>query len=343
MERIGAETQQNSLRLKGAVSQAEKELLADMRRPDVESLLEPASRLIDDHLFWQSQENGLALFVDRAGMRSYRLPIRFDERVIVEERFHVKPLMAFLASDDEFYVLALSQNEVRLLRGSRWAVSEVDVENAPESLKDALWYKDREPGHQGWASRRGGRLTFHGHGQVDKVPEEDLKNFFRQVDSAAREVIPHQQTPVVLAGVGYLHSLYREVTDLNVLDEGVEGNPDEVPAEELHQRAWPAVKEVFTARREEAAERIGAADTSSSLDDVVMGAAQGRIATLFLPARVQRPGRYDRETMQVSLDDDGVDLYDLAAVETWRHGGEVYIVEPDDMPGEGELAAVFRY
>lgn len=37
------------------------------------------------------------------------------------------------------------------------------------------------------------------------------------------------------------------------------------------------------------------------------------------------------------------ELIDLAAVETFKNGGRVYAVNPDEVPGGGVLAAVLRY
>jgi hypothetical protein len=43
--------------------------------------------------------------------------------VVVTDRFHIKPLLPLLSGDGRFYVLALSQSEVRLLQGTRYSVS----------------------------------------------------------------------------------------------------------------------------------------------------------------------------------------------------------------------------
>jgi hypothetical protein len=50
--------------------------------------------------------------------RHYRLPFPFQEFVVVTERFHVKPLLPLLSGDGQFYLLALSQNGVRVLQGT---------------------------------------------------------------------------------------------------------------------------------------------------------------------------------------------------------------------------------
>src|SRR5690606_17249664 len=86
---------------------------------------------------------------------------------------------------------------------------------------------------------RGGQLHILGIDRLGSSAEEDLKEFFRQVDSGARTVVPDDKKPVVLAGVDYLHPLYRAVSGLNVLAEGIVGNPEELSAAELHRRAWP--------------------------------------------------------------------------------------------------------
>lgn len=350
MQRKGPETRQNPLVLKSALKQVGDELEnREMRRPDIEAYLKPAATLLDDSSFWQHQEDGLALFLDREGMHSYRLPESFEELVMVGESFHLKPLLPVLSAEQEFYVLALSHNQVRLLRGTRWQVSELELEDVPTSLAEALWYRDPEPRLHSHATSRGATaLTFHGHGLGEESSDEELKQFFRQVDGGVRGLITDPRAPVVLAGVGYLHPIYRSISDLEVMDKGIEGNPDEIPAGTLHEKAWDIVSSRQQDHLAEAQEKVAGADddyAARTVDAVVTAAAQGRIETLFVPARSQAWGRFDPETFEVVTGDGegAVDLYDVAAVRTWSTGGDVFVVEQDDIPGEGEIAAVLRY
>ena len=41
--------------------------------------------------------------------------------------------------------------------------------------------------------------------------------------------------------------------------------------------------------------------------------------------------------------DQAKDLLDIAAIQTFINGGEVYVVEPHELPDPGMVAAVFRY
>ncbi len=75
------------------MAQAEKNLLEyGVRRPDALELLRPAQDLLLDSVFWQHPSEGLAIFISKESSRIYRLPIRFDEVVVVGKGFYVEPI-----------------------------------------------------------------------------------------------------------------------------------------------------------------------------------------------------------------------------------------------------------
>ena len=130
--RAGAQMAQDRIRLKNLIVEAETELRAvGVRTPDIEEMLEPAQKPLQNTCFWQHQSEGLAIFRSRQLFRHFRLPYGFQSLMVVAERFHIKPLLPLLSGDGRFYVLALSQQEVRLLHGTRCGVDEVDVEDVP--------------------------------------------------------------------------------------------------------------------------------------------------------------------------------------------------------------------
>ncbi|MDO8786314.1 MAG: hypothetical protein Q7J12_08865, partial [Syntrophales bacterium] len=96
------------------------------------------------------------------------------------DRFHIKPLLPILRGDERFYLLALSQNEVRLLEGSRHSVREVDLKTLPKSLAAPLQYDVPErkirfySSHVG-ASGAGNRspiISGHGGAAIFALPPE---------------------------------------------------------------------------------------------------------------------------------------------------------------------------
>lgn len=360
--RIGPETQQNPIRLKNLLGKAEEDLVAaGLRPPEAQKLLQPAETLLHDGLFWQHQSDGLALFVSPERFQHYRLPFDFEELAVVAERFHIKPLLPLLSGDGRFYVLALSQNEIRLLQGTRYSVSEVDLGEVPDSLAEALKYNDPEKRLQFHTSTRtpGGKgqrpAIFHGHGVASADdPKDYILRYFHQVDEGLGDLLGGEETPLVLAGVDYLLPLYKEAnTYPHLVAEWIEGNPEELRAEELHEQAWPILRPLFLKAKREAAAQYrqlagaGSERASSDLEEVIPAAYVGRVETLFVALHTQRWGAFDADTYEVRLHNEeepgDEDLLDLAAVHTLVNGGTVYAVEPEKVPDGTPLAAVFRY
>ena len=130
--RGGREVQQAPIRLKNLLRQAADGLEANgASAPTIESLLAPLRRLLDDRLFWLYQSDGLALFSRPGWWSSFRVPLDLPELAVVADRFHVTPLLPLLTGDGHFFVLALSQNQIRLLEGTRDRLEEVDLPGEP--------------------------------------------------------------------------------------------------------------------------------------------------------------------------------------------------------------------
>ncbi len=352
MVRAGAEAQQNPIRFKNLLRQAEAKLekLA-MRAPDIERLLKPATDLLDDPAVWRGTTDGLAVFVHPDQFYDYRLPVQFAELVVVERGFHIKPLLPIMSDDGRFYTLAFSQERVRLLEGTRHSFTEIELPQVPANLADALQYD-----HEG---RRGVRATGGGTGGMyqisgDETAKADILRYCQLVDQGLRGILAEQRIPLVLACVDYLLPIYREANTYNyLLERGVIGNPDSLNAKELHRRAWAVVEPYFAAAQDEQRERYleyaGRADERASniLKTTVRAAVEGRVGTLFVAAGVQKWGVYRSHSHNVhihpSQQPGDQDLLDVAAAQTFAGGGSVYVIPPDKVPGGAEHAAIFRY
>jgi hypothetical protein len=358
--RAGTEIQQDPIRLKNLLGKAEEHLLASgLRTLEAKELLGPTQRLLWDGLFWRRQSDGLAMFLSPEEFSYYRLSLDFEELVVVSDRFHIKPLLPLLSGDGRFYALALSQNEVRLLQGTRYSVSEVDLERVPASLAEALRYDDPEKRLQFHTATRtpGGKgqrpAAFHGHG-IGNDAKDNILRYFRKVDKDLQELLRDEQAPLVLAGVDYLLPIYREANSYpHLVDEGIEGNPEELSAKDLHKQAWTIVQPCFLKAQREATALYrqlagaGSEQASDNLKEVVHAAYHGRVETLFVALDVQQWGSFDPGTNKVRLhqkaEPGDEDLLDFAAVQTLLNGGTVFTAELAKVPGEAPLAAVYRY
>jgi hypothetical protein len=361
--RAGSETQQNPVRFKNLLREATHRLEErDLGDRALDELLAPARALVDDYDFWQHQEEGLAVFLAPGFFRTYRVPLGFKELAAVEDRFHLKSLLPLFNVRGRFFILALSQKQVRLLTGDRNEVREVDLEDVPTSLAEALGHDLTRPSLQhhivnaaagAGANAGGGRSAiFHGQGGGEEDHKAEIHRFFQILDNELSGYLGDRREPLVLAGVDYLRAIYREVSDRpQTLDEGVSGNPDDLDAAQLHAAAWEIVEPHLATRRKAAAERfhelLGSGRSEQKLAEVVPATVDGRVDTLFVASGVRRWGRFDADERKVERHGEQTteseDLLDFAAVHTYMNGGTVYAVEPDEVPGGKDLAAVMRY
>ena len=261
--RAGGGTQQNSLRLRHQLPAAENRLLLkNLRATQVQALLEPIQALLDDEQFWLHPSDGLAVFRSPELFRAYWLPYPFEEQVTVTSHFYLKPLLPLATNDGRFYILALSQKEIRLLESTHYNVNEVALpEGVPHRLADAMKYDEPENELQYHSSSSGASLgksgrratISHGQGVGTDDEKQNILRYFQQVDRGLHALLSDEQVPLVLAGVEYLFPIYREAnTYPRLLKEGVAGNPDGESAEVLHTKAWAVVEPYFMRAREEA-------------------------------------------------------------------------------------------
>lgn len=357
--RAGPEQQQDPIRLKNLLAEAETKLLATgLRRPEVQKLMQAAEDLLWNRDFWQHQGDGLAIFLTNDFHKVYRLPVEFEELLITGTSFHIKPLLPCLGRGIKFYVLAVSLNNVRLFEGNADTMSELALD-FPTSMNEALWMDDPEKylnmhsGSISTAEGRGGAGIFHGHDPADEEKKNILR-FFQGVSQGLNDLLQEKTIPMVLAGVEYLLPFYREASSYtNLLEDSISGNPDREDLKELHERAWKIVKPIFEQNQKKAFEKYeqlhgqGSNLAASDLTEVVKAAIFGQIETLFVPLESQKWGRYDAEKNKVLLAKEhgaeNEDLFDFAASETILNSGQVFAVPPEQIPGKGEIAAILRY
>jgi hypothetical protein len=353
MHRSGPETQQDPIRLKNLIREAEERLIArGLRTPEAKELLEPAERLLRDGLFRQQQSGGLAMFLSLGVFHYYLLPFVFEELVIVTDRFHIKPLLPLLSGDGRYFVLALSQNKIRLLQSTHYSVSELDVADVPENLAETLRDDDSwKDLHMHSALSGKGKLSTITHGdEVDS--KENIRRYFRRIDRGLHELLRNERAPLVLAGVDYLHPIYKEVNSYpHLMDEGIAGNPERLSAGELHELTWTIVKPYFQKAQQEAVNRYkefaSSGQASNRIIKIIPAAYHGRIELLFGIPDLQQWGTFDPGTDEIHLHKKektgDEDLLEFAAIQTLLNGGTVYMVGAEKMPDTDPLAAVFRY
>jgi hypothetical protein len=353
--RVKMEFRQDSLRLKNLLRQAEETLIAGgMRPPTAKALLEPAEKMLSQILFWRGQRDGLAIFLTSDTSHFYQIPLEVPELVVVSERFHLKPLLE-LFGYGVFYLLALSQNEVRLLQASKYSVSDVTLEGVVSSLAEALKYDEPEQLQFSTVTQiaTGERAAmFHGHGVGIDDTKSNLRRFCQQLDRGLHHILRDEQAPLMVAGVENLVSIFLQVSSYpHLLPEGMTGNPEGMSPEELQREAWPVVEPYLNKARQKAEAKYqeldGTSKISHDLKEIVSAAYHGKAEFLFMAAGRQEWGVYDAEHDELRFAPPAApgaeDLLDAAAIQTMLKGGTVFTMALEAVPEGAPIAAIFRY
>jgi len=357
--RLGREQQQDPVRLKNLLAKAETELLANgLRRPKAQKLMQPGEELLWDKGFWQHQSDGLAIFLSNEFFVKYRLPAGFEELLIITKSFHTKPLIPVLNRVGKFYVLFVSLKNIRLFHGSADTISEIPLK-FPTSMQEALRTEDPQKylnlhsGSTSTSEAKRGSAIFHGYNPADEEKKKILR-FFQSVNQGLHELLEDKNLPMILAGADHILPIFREAcTYDNTLEDSLRRDPDKENLKELHEGAYQMTLPIFEENQRKAVEKFEQLNGQQStlathdLESAVKAAKFGQVETMFVPLNEQMWGRYDAENNQVILEDEAgpanEDLLDLAAAETILNSGQVFAVPRQQLPGNGDLAAILRF
>lgn len=360
-EKVGDEKKQEPIRLKNLLRKAEEmHTMSGLRPVELRRLLLPAHDLLDNTLFWQYQDEGLALFLSSSGMTSYRLPIRFDEMVVMAEHFQIKPLLPLFTANGYFFILLLGLGRIRLLQCSRYSLGEIDLKGIPADFDQFLRLHETGPEYSrrtqvSPASFMGNRPeVFHGFSSEANDRKPEILRYFQDINDRLRVVLHDERAPLVLAGEDYLLPIYRDAnTYSHVTEVGIMKDPEDLSHKELLGLAWEIVQPRFLKAQQEAETKYRqlsskrSRQASDDLEDIVLAAHDGRVDTLFVAVDVHKWGWFDPDTSRIEVLDEPAtgteDLLDIAAAQTYLNRGNVYAMDPSHLPGESCASAIFRY
>jgi len=285
----------------------------------------------------------LVLFRSPDLFRAFWVGETMKDFVAVGERFQIRRLLFLLSREQRFYLLALSQKHVRLFRCTHHSAREIQLRgHVPTNLHE--WRQTAKPDHvvdnRASAGPSVGSMkgVMFGTSTVREQQDEYLLHFFKQIDKGLHRLLAREVAPLIVAGVEFEIALYRKVNTYPQLTEhAVHGSPDGLSARELHERALTFVKQTFSAPLKKALEDFeeygGTRRASSSLDEILRAADEGRVADLLLREGAERRGSGPGEE----------DLFNLAALRTVSHRGQAFALKASEMPGELDAAAIFRF
>jgi hypothetical protein len=311
----------------------------DKRR--IAALEEQVADLVDDDEFWRFQARSLALLATPDRLRSYRLPNRLKQTAEIADRFHLKPLLRAVTFPHEAFVLALSQNAVRVIEiGADLPPAEVKLPDLPRDAASAVRrasVRDRSPS---------GRI------QGSEGQKVLLRQYARRVDDALRPLLAGRETPLLLAAVEPLDGIFRSVAAYpHLVATSLPGVTESSSDADLAQAARQLLDELCA--REIADlnatfdRRAGQGRATTDITDAARAATRGAIDTLLVDMDEVVPGTVDETDGRVAFHEtggaDSYDVVDEIACRALLTGARVVSARRPDIPRQASLAAILRH
>lgn len=331
-------------------------------RSEVEQLLDEGRPTSAVGQYGREPAQGIAAFlapgfsmIDLVGVP---VPIRYR----FGNHFHILPLLPLIDAFQRFFVLSLNQECVRFFVATPFAMTEIDLNELPTKPCGAprAGAFARTTGNARLASRFSASRLPSGAARMRESgtlgfdsPEADLNEMLRAVDRKLHHFLVGETAPMLIAGFGFIASLYEEINSYqHLLPVRIPGSPSHWTTEELHAHAVELAKPYLERNQRLALRGFGAAggrfgltttsETATDVTDVLLAAEAGRIGTLFVARDDEGNGRHDTEGDDTAFDPDGDDLREIAAARTLLSGGHVSLVDRSAMPERSRMAAMLR-
>lgn len=338
-----------------ALQQAGDELKQKGRsKEETDALLQPGHALINDETFWTNMSKGLVIFLADGYFKYVKLPFETEADTVIESSFFVTPLIQLIVKDEHYFLLVISKKQVKLFRGDAFGMQFLPVQGLPQGMADAQAEdKDEETTFRLGGSGANGGANFHGIGGGNNVDDKaKIATYLEAADDVIwKEILRNETAPLLLAGVEYLIPIYKSVTDYkHVYSEAMTGSHEREDLPTLYRQSMEIMAPYFRQRLEKALELYGnqsaTALTACVAEDIIPAAYYGRVSYLFVQKGTHVWGTFDEMSSELKLHGTGgeeEDLLDNAVAKTLQNGGEVFLVEKEEMPADCPLAAIFRY
>lgn len=324
----------------------------------IEAYTKPLNDLMDRENFWRNLSDCLAVFLYGGEISYYTIPLQINEGNYIADHLYLKPLAPLVNRHARFFILVLSLGNMRFFDASEYTITEVNIEGLiPRGMEESqLISVDENQQQLQWRSQQGEpdqASMFHGHGAGNESEKkQQIQKYFQEINKGLMEMLHDENAPLVVAGVGYLFPIFKDVCNYkNLYDHHLVGNFNVIQPSEIHDRVWDLIGNDFKAnldkKKEKYHELLKVDRAAYQLEEVIPGSIVGRTDTLFLEKERNVWGSYDESNHTITIDENknisNACLLNKSAINTIKNGGEVYILDPAKMPEDVSAAAIFRY
>jgi len=333
------DNQQDPIRLRNLVNQANQRLLGEFEKKRVSGIMENLTKKTEGIDFNHLQDS-LAIFVNDNFSTMFMFPFPVKERATIDKTFETRDLVFAYNRSQPYYVIVINEKQIKFYLCVRENLSEVTHPSLPMTN---IVHEIKE-----------GRIGDASYNDRIRENEERQKNFLREADALLKEFAAAEETPFLITGTQRQISMYREVTRFpNLILGTLKGSYENSSASEISKLVWPIAKEGFANKRKEVLNEVDKAISSkkfaSGIDEVWELANEGRGKTLLTEINFEYPAIASSNGLQLVPSEikPGEDVLDDAVDEIIESvigkDGKVVFFDNDILEKYGRIAMILRY
>jgi len=325
----------DALRLKNLIKEAEDRLMADTTKRNAKSLVEKLNKLAAKVDHSQNLES-LMLFVNDETAEYTRLPIKVEDRVVIDETFATRDLIRAMHLESHYYVLVLSQEKTRLL--------EIMNDKVVQEFGNPFPYENT----QFFSKNRAANA-------IAAKQTSLIAEYFNQADKKMNALRKANPLPVLICGLEENYNEYIKIADKkhSIFDVFLDKSKINDPAHSIAEEAWGIVKDyvmkINNERKEELKRAVGENKFLSDTNEIWKAIAEGKIQTLFIEQGLFQPAVMKNDEIIYVADeernDTGVidDIYDEMIEANMDFGGDVVFLPKGELAKFNGFGAITRY
>jgi hypothetical protein len=325
-----------------------------LKAPQIEKLLKPGFDLYNNEVFWNNQQEGLAVFLAKDFVKVIQLPFRVNEQTFVNNSFLISPILPAVINKEEFYLLVLSKHDAKFFHGNEYGLQRMEVDGLPKGMADVVHFEEKDSQDLFRRGSGGADRSAAFHGQGEQLDDKaNIALYFQEVDRTLfTEVLHDKNKPLLLAGVEYLIPIYKGISKYkNIADVAITGNKEYEDTNAIYQKARVLLASYFEQQTKAALKnyynQIATPNTSSMAEKVIPASYYAQVSDLFIRKNTNLWGKFNENDHKLEIHDkkqDGdVCLLNKAAAKTYINGGRVFVLAKEQMPKESIIAASFRF
>lgn len=325
----------DSLNLKNLIKEAENRLLADTTKRNAKGLVEKLNKLAGEIDHSQNLES-LMLFVNEDVAEYTRLPIKVEDRVVIDETFATRDLIRAMHLESHYYILVLSQDKIRLIEAMNDKV--VKEIGKPFPLENTQFFSKNRAANAIAAK------------QTNLIAE-----YFNQADKQVNDIRKSNPLPVLVCGLEENHNEYLKIADKkhSILSVYLNKNKINDPVHAIVEEAWDVVKDYVikknNERKEELKSAVGENKFLSDTNEIWKAISEGKIQTLFIEQGLFQSAVMKGDEIVYVSDEErnntGVidDIFDEMIEANMNFGGEVVFLPKGELERFNGFGAITRY